>query len=842
MQPNNWERKTETTDSPVNFPARVWSHLQTPIRTLQLGSTLRLPPIPLGRLGDAAHLTTLSETVPSAMANLRDCFDQLLALPPQERAAWLLSQVIEVDQHNMLERMVAEAEAAQTQRDGSDLPERLQRLAATQDDAAAAAWIGRRVGAFKLLRLIGQGGMGAIFLAEREDADFAQQVAVKLLRRGMFSDLEHRLFRRERQALASLSHANIARLIDGGVTEAGTPFLAMEYVDGLSITHFCSEHRLPLRRRLELLLAVCRAVQHAHGSLIVHRDIKPSNILVSSDGTPKLLDFGVAKLLDGEDGETQTGMAALTPEYAAPEQFCGGPITAATDVYALGTLMHELLLGERPLHSPARRPSSRVIELNADNTALPSSPSLLRGLLRGDLDNMILKALEIEPQRRYATAGTLGDDIERYLQGLPVTAHPPSRWYRGRKFVQRHRGGVAVSVVLAAALLVSFALSLWQTHVARLQTLRAEHELARATATTTFMLGMFEGIAPSGLSALAPTVADLLASGTASLRDNPMIDADDRDVLLIKLASVQRRWGRPEDAAANAQQVVTARTAARQTPDRIALMAVEQWMLARHAIQEYDEVNRIYAQYGAQAQLVAPDLAAILLSISSNADGGQLRPQALAKARRAIELCRAHCIDADQLRVRRNLVDVLDDIEVDTASASATVDLKEAQSLLLRLIADAPAIDGAAHPNVADDYFELSYVLRKLGQLEEAARTADIGIKRILAVYDRPHPRMIVHFLNAGRIAAARHQPAQAIALLTQALDLHTTQLTTDYNFLPAIVIALAEVEIASGARPTALPHLLRIRQLLATRPGESDTRLGQIDELIRRSESLAPH
>ncbi len=774
------------------------------------------------------------------MANLRDCFDQLLALPPPERAAWLRSHAIDFDQHDMLVRMIAEAEAVQTQRDGSDLPERLQRLAAAQDDAAAAAWIGRRVGAFKLLRLIGQGGMGAIFLAEREDADFAQQVAVKLLRRGMFSDLEHRLFRRERQALASLSHANIARLIDGGVTEAGTPFLAMEYVDGLSITHFCSEHRLPLRQRLELLLAVCRAVQHAHGSLIVHRDIKPSNILVSSDGTPKLLDFGVAKLLDGEDGETQTGMAALTPEYAAPEQFCGGPITTATDVYALGVLMHELLLGERPLHSPARRPSSLVIELNADNTALPSSPSLLRGLLRGDLDNIILKALEVEPQRRYASAGTLGDDVERYLQGLPVAAHPPSRWYRSRKFVQRHRGGVAVSVVLAGALLVSFALSLWQTHVARQQTLRAEHELAHATATTTFMLGMFEGIAPSGPSALAPTVADLLASGTASLRDNPRIDADDRDALLIKLASVQRRWGQPEDAAANAQQVVTARTSALQTPDRIALMAVEQWMMARHAIQQYDEVNRIYAQYGAQAHRVAPDLAAILLSISSNADGGQLRPQALAKARRAIELCRAHCIAADQLRVRRNLVDVLDDIDVDAAGAA--VDLKEAESLLRRLLADAPAIDGAAHPNVADDYFELSYVLRKLGRLEEAARTADIGIKRILAVYDRPHPRMIVHFLNAGRIAGARHQPTQAIALLTQALELHTTQLTADYNFLPAIVIALAEVEIASGAKPTALPHLLRIRQLLADRPGETDTRLGQIDDLIRRSENLAPH
>ncbi len=767
------------------------------------------------------------------MENFRDCFDLLMSLPQAQRSAWLTQQVPDADRRSMLKRMLAEAEldARASTMEDSDLAERLHRLAPHRDDAVASTWIGRRVGAFKLTRLIGQGGMGAIFLAHREDADFAQQVAVKLLRRGMFSELELRLFKRERQALASFSHANIARLIDGGVTESGTPYLAMEFVDGVAINCYCTDHRLGLRARLELLLEVCRAVQHAHDLLIVHRDIKPSNILVNSDGMPKLLDFGVAKLLEGDDGETQTGMAALTPEYAAPEQFCGGLITAATDVFSLGVLMHELLLGERPHQSPPRRPSSRVTELSPNNVALPAKAIVLRGLLRGDLDNIMLKALDPEPHRRYSAAGPLGDDIECYLQGMPVSAHPPSRWYRTRKFAQRHRGGIAAAAVLISALLITFAHSLWQTSVAREQTLRAEQELARATATTDFMLGMFEGVAPSGPSAMAPTVADLLASGAESLRNDQRLDVDNRDLLLIKLASVQRRWGRIDDAANNAEQVAVSRTTARRSPDRIALLATEQWMLARHAVQNYEEVNNIYARFAPDSERVAPDVAAVLLAISSNADGGQMRSKALEKARRAVTLCSISCTTADQIRVRRNLADILDDI--DSAADHAKVDLTEAEDILRNLLRDAPAIDGPNHPNVADDHFELSYILRKLDRLDEAEQYADSGIQRIRAVYNRPHPRMVAHYLNAGRLAAARSQFAKAIDFYREALDIHVTQLSPDTSFLPAIVIALAEAELASGSEPTALAHLQRLQEFLAGKPGTPDSRIEQIDALI---------
>ncbi len=654
----------------------------------------------------------------------------------------------------------------------------------------------------------------------------------------MFSEIEQRLFRRERQALASLSHANIARLIDGGITDSGTAYLAMEYVDGVSIDRFCRERRLDVRARLQLLLAVCRAVQHAHSALVVHRDIKPSNILVGEDGAPKLLDFGIAKLLDRDEGDTRSGIAALTPEYAAPEQFNGGAITTATDVFALGILMHELLTGARPEQTPPTRPSALTMATKAEAGALPTDAATLRSLLRGDLDNIILKALEAEPARRYASAGALGDDLDRYLDGLPVTAHPPSGWYRGRKFVQRHRGGVAVTLVLVVALLASLTHALWQSRIARQQARRAETELAHAQAITHFMLGMFEGAAPSGPFVQAPSVADLLASGARSLHENPKLDADTRDVLLIKLASVQRRWAQLDAAATNTAQVISTRTGAGKAFDHITLQAVEQLMSARLQARQYDEVNRLYRHYAEAAKTTAPEMAAVLLAMSSNADGRQIRASALAKARSAAAQCAVECSASDQLRVQRNLADVLDDI--DAESPGAAVDLHEAEAIFRRLLVIAPGIEGLAHPNVADDYFELSYVLRKLGRAEEAAEFSRIGIERIEAVYAAPHPRMIVHYLNAGRIAAALQQLPQAQVRLRQALQLHSTLLPADDRVLPAIVIELAQIEIALRSEPVSLPHLLALRKRMLANPRDSSQDPTKVADLIQRLTALA--
>ena len=411
---------------------------------------------------------------------LREAFDTLLELPPEAREAWLESHVADTDSRERLRRLLA----AHDSRGFLDTTagEHAARLAAR--DLAPEGLIGSRFGAFRLVRALGQGGMSAVFLGEREDADFHQQAAIKLLRRGLYSELEQRLFQRERRVLAALQHPNIARLIDGGVTAAGIPYLVMEFVDGVPITRYADTQDLDVRARVRLFVAVCRAVAEAHRNLIVHRDIKPSNILVATDGTVKLLDFGIAKLIEEDDAATTGTVGVFTPDYAAPEQLRGGAITTATDVFGLGVLLHELLLGLRPGGTPTRRPSSRVNETVEGNVPRIER-ARLRKLLRGDLDNILLKTLAEEPQRRYASAGALADDIDNWLDGRAVAAHPPSRLYRTRKFVQRHRGGVVVTALFVAAIFAALGLALWQGQVAR-------REAARANTVRDFVIGLFD--------------------------------------------------------------------------------------------------------------------------------------------------------------------------------------------------------------------------------------------------------------------------------------------------------------------------------------------------------------
>lgn len=421
-----------------------------------------------------------SSTDSTTQNALREAFDALLELPPETRADWLETHIADPSLRERLRDLLAAHDSHGFL--DTTAGEHAARLAAR--DLAPEGLIGSRIGAFRLVRALGQGGMSAVFLGEREDADFRQQAAIKLLRRGLYSELEQRLFQRERRVLAALEHPHIARLIDGGVTAAGIPYLVMEYVDGAPITRYANTRGLDVRARVRLFVDVCRAVAEAHRNLIVHRDIKPSNILVAADGTVKLLDFGIAKLIEEDNTDSTGTVGVFTPDYAAPEQLRGGTITTATDVYGLGVLLHELLLGLRPGGTPTRRPSSRVNETVSGN--VPSiERARLRKLLRGDLDNILLKALAEEPQRRYASAGALADDIDNFLSGRAVAAHPPSRLYRTRKFVQRHRGGVVVTALFLAAIFAALGVALWQAQVAR-------REAARANTVRDFVVGLFD--------------------------------------------------------------------------------------------------------------------------------------------------------------------------------------------------------------------------------------------------------------------------------------------------------------------------------------------------------------
>ena len=307
-----------------------------------------------------------------------------------------------------------------------------------------------RIGSYRLIKRLGKGGMGEVYLAVREVDDVRQKVALKLIRRGMDSDEVVRRFRLERRILASLNHPNIAALLDAAVAEDGRPYFVMEHVEGTELDEYCAARRLPVRERLELFQVICRAVQHAHQNLVVHRDLKPRNILVTEDGTPKLLDFGIGKVLStdafGDAIETRTELRLLTPEYAAPEQLTGAPVTTATDVYALGVILYELLTGQHPYGPEAadRQDLERIIL-----EVTPPRPSLVRSEIRrqlaGDLDTIVLMALRKEPARRYPSASALAADLQRHLDGLPVTARPDTFGYRAGKFVRRHAGAVSAA-------------------------------------------------------------------------------------------------------------------------------------------------------------------------------------------------------------------------------------------------------------------------------------------------------------------------------------------------------------------------------------------------------------
>jgi serine/threonine-protein kinase len=406
-------------------------------------------------------------------------------------------------------------------------------LIAQAREVEGAAHEGRRIGAYRIVRQIGHGGMSRVFLAERADGEFTQQVALKLLRPGLDSEIDQHRFRAERQILASLNHPNIARLLDGGVTDEGQPYLVLELVDGEPIDRYCRDRGLRLRPRLELFLAIADAVQYAHRRLIVHRDLKPSNILVTNDGTVKLLDFGLAKLLEPSYGAesatpTATGHRWMTPEYAAPEQIRGTSITTLTDVYQLGALLHELLTGRPPFGTRERS----VHELEA--AILEGDLQPLTGELRGDLDAIVRKAMSGEPEARYASARELAEDVRRHLVGQPVMARRQTLVYRARRFARRHRASLTAAVA-ASVLLVGYVGTVIVDR-GRIRRALAEAQAGtrKSEQVTDFMLGLFQ--AAEGGQSLRDTVTahDLLARGLAranALSAQPELKAQMLDVI-----------------------------------------------------------------------------------------------------------------------------------------------------------------------------------------------------------------------------------------------------------------------------------------------------------------------
>jgi serine/threonine protein kinase len=428
-----------------------------------------------------------------------------------EQAAFLASACgSDQELRREVESLLVHRDKAVTFMEGGAMDAAAQVLAADgeQTPLDSSRWAGRLVGSYRIVAKVASGGMGDVYRATRADGTFDKQVAIKLIQGARSTDYFLSRFQNERQILATLDHPNIARLLDGGTTEEGLPYLVMEYIQGLPIDDFCAQKNLDTRERLELFRTVCSAVQFAHQNLVVHRDLKPSNILVTSDGVPKLLDFGIAKILNPADRDdsaqqTMTLMRMLTPDYASPEQVRNEPISTASDVYSLGVILYVLLTGQSPYRVPTGSPeemlkaicdvdpekpstaSTRASQRDAALTVPASSSSevsrsekekrrKLQKILEGDLDNIVLKALRKEPGRRYASVDQFSEDIRRYLAGLPILAHNDTPGYRSRKFIGRHKWGVAAVALLIVSLSAGLITTLWQARIARAERARAE--------------------------------------------------------------------------------------------------------------------------------------------------------------------------------------------------------------------------------------------------------------------------------------------------------------------------------------------------------------------------------
>ena len=447
--------------------------------------------------------------------NIKDVLLEVLSLDSSERRVFLDKANISSDIRQEVESLLAFEEES----------EDLMHLSAVEFSKdffhSENTLIGQKIGIYEIVSELGYGGMGAVYLAERTDGKFKQKVALKLLKREMNTSALRQRFRQEREILASLEHPNIARLLDAGTSDDQVPFIAMEYVEGLPIDDYCNKHDLDLTGRLNLFRTVCSTVNFAHRNLIVHRDLKPSNILVTDDGTPKLLDFGISKILSTEleniNAATITKLGVMTPGYASPEQLRNESVTTATDIYSLGVILYELLSGRRPFENKENDlkeiykavtdtdpplPSSIVETISkfineksnapteikfSENHApfnktkrndfrhtAPQAISIKPQFLRGDLDNIVLKALKKEPERRYSSAENFSEDIRRHLDGLPVTARPDTFSYRAGKFLKRNRAGAVGGVLILLAVIAGIAATLWQAQVARIERTKAE--------------------------------------------------------------------------------------------------------------------------------------------------------------------------------------------------------------------------------------------------------------------------------------------------------------------------------------------------------------------------------
>ncbi|HEU4662821.1 MAG TPA: serine/threonine-protein kinase [Dokdonella sp.] len=708
---------------------------------------------------------------------------------------------------------------------------------------------GRLVGPFRLLREIGRGGMGAVWLAERADGAYAQQVAIKLIRGDWDADASHARFRAERQILAGLQHPNIAHLVDGGVAADGKPWLALEYVDGEDVLAWCDRRRLGIEPRLRLLLTVCSAVAHAHQRLVVHRDLKPSNILVGHDGVVKLLDFGIAKLLDERDAGGEA-TRLFTPEYAAPEQLRGEAVTTAVDVYALGLLLYEVLVGRRARDGSAMpssispvepaRPSAALARTGGVRTGRAAArrgltPRGLRRRLHGDLDAIAMKALRDDPAQRYASVGDLAADLERHLANRPVHARRGDWRYRAGRFLRRHAIAVAAAAIGALAIVGGGAVATWQAHVAATQRDVARREAETARRTAEVLVDVFKAANPATRPGETVTPADLLDEGVRTVRRKLGNQPEQRAALLEALGRARNGLGTPEAARPLLEEALALRVAGE---DRLAEAS------ARLAL------GTVWSRQSRNEEALAEDERAFALSAGDSRQAVEMR--ATADLHAGIELANLDRWDEAEPRLRRSARSRADLFGTDSEPYwqvlvpwAFNLAARERADEALALLDPAwRAIAARTAPGDWERSYLLgarSYALTQAGQYHDAVLVQEEALAIARRVYGDDHPNTneaLVNFASALYRDGQANESADAYAraIAWRVANPARKRLRRPDNQLRGYALALD----AAGRSAQAIDMLARMREERATIEGVSAAEHAEAWLLLSRAQRHA--
>jgi serine/threonine-protein kinase len=788
---------------------------------------------------------------PGARDRIAELFAEALRRSPSERDAFLAAACADNEELHADVRSLLSAH-----RQSSDFLRRV--------DPAwyEGLWLeempedGATIGQWRILSTIGRGGTGIVYLAERANSSFAQRIALKVLRIDASPSMLRR-FHRERRILALLDHPSIARLLDGGTTESARPWLGVEYVEGESVTNYCDERRLDIRERLRLFAEVCEAVQYAHAKLVIHRDLKPANVFVTKDGRVKLLDFGIARLLDSDTADetvTSSGLRPLTPEYAAPEQVCGEQVTTAADVYALGVLLYELLCGERPHRFPQRSleaiahvvrnqlprlPSTVASELHSAGheriAAMRTSTSAaLRRQLCGDLDAIVRKSLRVEPEKRYASAEALLNDVQRHLDGRPVSARSGTFAYVAHRFARRHRIAVAAAGVGLFALLIGAAGTAWQARRADAQRDVAVREAAKAEQVSEFMTRLFRLADPNQSQGATLTVREAVDSGRAwvsrDLAEQPELRAEltyrladvyfglglhtDAQALwqeslrtlrgldthrnehvlrtLLSLSMVMRARGATDSAIITARRgLELLRTARLDLPNRAMTMASALNRLA-DALREHGELEEADSLLRRSLHVLPPangssEVANLRTVIMTNL--AHLR-RTQGDSEEAEELHRS------ALAMRRELWGVehpeVSNSLINLANALADQDeFAEAESLFRRGLAMRVRLQGELHPDYGIDLAAFAGLLHRMGALDEAVQTYRHALGAQRAAIGPETPWGVATRVGLGNALLALGLRDEAQLVLREALRIAGTKLESGHRYAIAARVAL---------------------------------------------------